>query len=102
MIAVQRSGCAALKAVLSHLDQIFQVEPPQALGALPVLAGLLGKHLCEPLRVCRQQASLGDHHCHLTALEDVEILVILHQPVDLCKVRPTLTLDIMKDSSMKV
>ena len=39
MIAVQRSGRAALKAVFSHLDQVFQVEPPQALGALPVLAG---------------------------------------------------------------
>ena len=74
-----------MEPIFHHLDQIFQVEAPQALGLLPVLAGLFGKHLGKPLGVRRQQAAFGDHHRHLAALEQVEVLVVLDQAVDLLK-----------------
>lgn len=74
-----------MEPIFHHLDQIFQVEAPQALGLLPVLAGLFGKHLGKPLGVRRQQAAFGDHHRHLAALEQVEVLVVLDQAVDLIK-----------------
>lgn len=74
-----------MEPIFHHLDQIFQVEAPQALGLLPVFAGLFGKHLGKPLGVRRQQAAFGDHHRHLAALEQVEVLVVLDQAVDLIK-----------------
>ena len=74
-----------MEPIFHHLDQIFQVEAPQALGLLPVLAGLFGKHLGKPLGVRRQQTAFGDHHRHLAALEQVEVLVVLDQAVDLIK-----------------